>query len=68
MVLGLTEEEDNMYVVRELMKDCKGESKRGYFAYLDIEKAYDRVNREILSKVLSRCGVSEKIVSLQSVY
>ena len=61
--------EDNMYVVRELMEDCKRESKRGYFAFLDIEKAYDRVNREILCMVLNKCGVSEKIVRIiESMY
>ena len=58
--------EDNMFVVRELMEGCKSENKRGYFAFLDIEKAYDRVDREMLGRVLSRCGVSEKIVRIIS--
>ena len=58
--------EDNMFVVKELMEDCKRESKRGYFAFLDIEKAYDRMDREVLCVVLSKCGVTEKIVRIIS--
>ena len=33
--------EDNMFIVRELMERCKRENKRGYFAVLHIEKAYE---------------------------
>ena len=33
-------------------------------AFLDIEKAYDRVNRNILWKVLERCGMSEKVLNI----
>ena len=58
--------EDNLFIVRELMERCKRENKRSYFAFLDIEKAYDRVNREILCKVLNKCGVSGKVVRIIS--
>ena len=56
--------EDNIFMVRELIERCKRENKSGYFAFLDIEKAYDRVNRELLCKVLSKCGLSEKFVRI----
>ena len=56
--------EDNIFIVRELIEKCKRESKKGYFAFLDIEKAYDRVNREILCKVLNKCGMSQKMVNI----
>ena len=42
----------------------KKEGKKVYMAFLDIEKAYDKVNRSILWKVLERCGMSEKIVNI----
>ena len=58
--------EDNMFILRVLMERCKRENRRGYFAFLDIEKVYDRVNREILSKVLNKCGVSSKVVKIIS--
>jgi hypothetical protein len=56
--------EDNMFVVREVIERLKKEGKKGYFAFLDIEKAYDRVDREVLYRVLERCGFSEKIVRI----
>ena len=56
--------EDNIFIVRELIERCKRDNKRGYFAFLDIEKAYDRVNREILCNVLGKFGMSEKIVNI----
>jgi hypothetical protein len=56
--------EDNMFVVREVIERLKKDGKKGYFAFLDIEKAYDRVDREVLYRVLERCGFSEKIVRI----
>ena len=58
--------EDNLFIVRELMDECMREKKSGYFAFLDIEKAYDRVNRRILCKVLEKCGVSDKLIKIIS--
>ena len=56
--------EDNMYIVKELMDECIRENKKGYFAFLDIEKAYDRVDRRVLCNVINKCGISEKIVNI----
>ena len=61
--------EDNLFIVREIIEWCNRESKKGYVAFLDIEKAYDRVNRGILCKVLRKVGFSERIVSIiESMY
>ena len=61
--------EDNIFIVREMIEKCNRESKKGYFAFLDIEKAYDRVNRQVLCKVLKKCGMSEKVVRIiESMY
>ena len=36
---------------------------------MDIEKAYDRVNRQVLCKVLKKFGMSEKVVRIiESMY
>ena len=43
--------EVNMFIVRELMEKCKRENKRGYYAFLDIEKAYDNQK----AKCIKRC-------------
>lgn len=56
--------EDNMFVVREVIENMKKSGRKGYFAFLDIEKAYDRVNRYKMCKILETVGVSEKIVNI----
>ena len=61
--------EDNMFIVREMIEMCNRECRKGFFAFLDIEKAYDRVNRNVLFKVLRKCGMSDKIVKIiESMY
>ncbi len=56
--------EDNMYVVKEMIEMMKRENKCGYMAFLDIEKAYDRVNRNVMLRVLKKIGVCEKIIKI----
>ena len=56
--------EDNIYIVNELIESFKKSGKKVFFAFIDIEKAYDRVDREILCDVLVNCGVTEKIVKI----
>ena len=56
--------EDNIFVVNELIEKKRRERSKLYLCFLDIEKAYDRVNREILWKVLDKVGLSEKIVKI----
>ena len=51
-----------MFIVKNLMHERMRENKSGYFAFLYIEKAYDRVNRRILCKVLEKCGESDKLI------
>ena len=38
--------EDNMFVVNEVIERAKKDGRKKYIAFLDIEKAYDRVNRK----------------------
>ena len=56
--------EDNMYVISEMIERVKKEGKRVYMAFLDIEKAYDRVDGSILWKVLERCCICEKVLNI----
>ncbi len=56
--------EDNIYVVNELIERMKRDGKKVYLAFLDIEKAYDRVDRELLCQILGKIGMSEKCVRL----
>ena len=56
--------EDNIYVINEMIERKKRDGDRVYMAFLDIEKAYDRVNREQLCRVLESVGVSEQMVRI----
>jgi hypothetical protein len=55
---------DNIYILGEIIEGYKGKREKVYLAFLDIEKAYDRVDRETLWKVLRRVGYSEKVVGI----
>ena len=35
-----------------------------YLGFLDIEKAYDKLNREMLCQVLEKVGLSKKIINI----
>ncbi|KAF2350125.1 Reverse transcriptase domain [Trinorchestia longiramus] len=56
--------EDNLFVVSEVIERKRKENKKVYLAFLDIEKAYDRVDRRRLLDALGKIGFSEKIVNI----
>ena len=56
--------EDNMFVVNEMIEEKKRDGGKLYLGFLDIEKAYDRVNRERLGRVLEKIGLSAKVVNI----
>ena len=45
----------------------KNDEGKLYLGFLDIEKAYDRVNRETLCRVLEKVRFSEKYLTLSGV-
>ena len=53
--------EDNL---ERLIEMVKGKKDKIFVAFLDMEKAYDRVNRKKLFEVMRCYGVHEKLVSL----
>ena len=56
----------NIYIIREIIDVHKRERKPLYLAFLDIEKAYDKVNRKTLIYILNKIGLPQKIVNLIS--
>ena len=56
--------EDNLFVVNEIIERKKNDGGKLYLGFLDIEKAYDRVNREMLCRVLEKVSLSEKVVNI----
>ena len=56
-----------MYVVNEVIEKARENGGRNtYIAFLNTEKAYDRVDRRMSCKVLEKIGMREKIVRIIS--
>ena len=50
---------DAIFVVRQLPKKYLPANKRLYMAFVDLEKAFDRVPRKVIWRALTKPGVDE---------
>ena len=48
---------DQIFIVRQICEKYLGKGKDVYFVFLDLEKAYDRVDRDALWNVLRLNGI-----------
>ena len=55
---------DNLFMLEMVIEMVKGRKKKIFVAFLDMEKAYDRVNGKKLFEVMRCYGVHEKLVRL----
>lgn len=55
---------DAVFSMRQIQEKCKEEKKNLYMAFIDLSKAFDTVNRELLWVVLQKFGVPEKYLSV----
>ena len=55
---------DAIFVVRQLQEKYLAAKKRFYMAFVDLEKAFDRVPRKVIWWVLRKLGMEEWIVRL----
>ncbi len=53
---------DQMFAVKRLVTEYLGKDKKLYAAFMDLEKAYDRVNREALWGVLQIYDVGGQLL------
>ena len=61
--------EDNLYILERTIETVKYRKKRIFLGFLDLEKAYDKVNRNKLFDVLRRYGIGERFVEvIEKVY
>ena len=54
---------DPIFIVRQLQEKYLEKSKSLYFAFIDLEKAFDRVSRKVVSWALRRLEVCEWLVN-----
>ena len=55
---------DNIFTVNEIIDKKLKEKKKVYICFLDIEKAYDKVDREMMLAVLESIGLPRKIINI----
>ena len=60
---------DQIFIVRQICEKYLGKDKDGYFAFLDLEKAYDRVDRDAMWNVLRLYGIGGRLLrGVKSLY
>ena len=60
---------DQTFTVRQLCEKYIAKGKDVYFAFLDLEKAYDRVDREAMWKVMRIYGIGGRLLqAVESMY
>jgi len=60
---------DAMFVVRQMQEKFRMKSKKLYFRFVDLEKAFERVLREVMKWSMRMLSVDEWLVSaVMSVY
>jgi len=54
---------DAIFIVRQMQEKFRAKGKKLYFGFVDLEKAFDRVPREVIRWAMCKLGVEEWLVS-----
>jgi len=54
---------DAIFTVRQMQENFRVKGKKPYFGFVDLEKAFDRVLREVIRWAMRKLGVEEWLVS-----
>ena len=54
---------DAIFTVRQTQEKFRVKGKKLYFGFMDLEKAFDRVPREVIQWAMHKLGVEEWLVS-----
>ena len=70
MVSGLAGDVfDQVFVMKQISEKFVHRNKSLYGAYMDLEKAYDRVNREAMWHIMGMYGINGQLLkAVQSLY
>ena len=55
---------DMIFCARQLMEKCREQHRDLYIAFVDLSKAFDSVDRELLWSILRRCGCPPRFIEL----
>jgi hypothetical protein len=53
-----------IFLIRQLMKRCREQKKDLHMIFIDMEKTYDKVPRNVMWRVLQKHKVSSKYITL----
>ena len=53
---------DAIFMARQMQENFRVKGKKLYFGFVDMEKAFDRVPREVISWAMRKLGVEEWLV------
>jgi hypothetical protein len=60
---------DQIFTLKQMSEKMKGKKKKLYLAFMDLQQAYDRINREALWQVLMMYGVGGRLLNgIKSMY
>jgi hypothetical protein len=59
---------DAVFIVRQIQEKFRAKRKQLYYAFVDLEKAYDRVPREVVRWALRKAGVEEWLLIITCMY
>ena len=55
---------DMIFTARQLQEKCREQRQPLYMGFIDLTKAFDSVNRDLLWKILSRYGCPQKFINI----
>ena len=53
-----------IFVARQIQEKCREQNHEQFMAFIDLTKAFDSINREVLWKVLSRFGCPANFITI----
>jgi hypothetical protein len=60
---------DHIFTIKQLIQKALTSKSKGYFAFIDMEKAFDRVRRETIWESLTKRRVNNKLIrAIKSIY